>query len=284
MKPFSFLVHTYFLIALAAVALSVATQVQLGSAPSFLPYLAAIFFLTLLDYNLHQLLSLRNAAPPHRPKFLWALRHITTLKIFVLFSFLASTATLFFLTRPVLILLASLAILTGLYSFPVSRKRHQRPRILQITGIKTFLIALVWTFVTVAIPLLASTQTYTLQHILFLFAERFTFIFAIAIPFDIRDMLYDKFLLAATIPIAFGEKRAWFISNIALAISLAVALIHSLTSPSGNIFPFYTLSIAITFLLINFRPLHRHPYYHHGLLDGAILLHGLLISLSFYFN
>jgi 4-hydroxybenzoate polyprenyltransferase len=147
---------------------------------------------------------------------------------------------------------------------------------------KTFLIAVVWTGATVMIPVFFENKPFDHLQIMLLFAERFTFIFAIAIPFDIRDMETDSLASIRTIPIVYGEKKALNISNVALLLSLSIASFHYLDMKMVFILPAYVFSIITTFILINTKAIKNMAFYHHGILDGSILLHGLLIFVSFY--
>lgn len=114
-------------------------------------------------------------------------------------------------------------------------------------------------------------------------AERFAFIFAIAIPFDIRDMKTDTLTGLRTIPIVFGEKKALIISGIAFVFLLVIAVINHLIQNMIFIIPAGIISFSITLSLINCKRLRGLPLYYHGLLNGCIILYGLLICLSYYF-
>ena len=57
MRLIAAFIQSNIYISLAAVALTVATQVQLGMRPQWHPYLFIIFFATLFEYNLHRLIT-----------------------------------------------------------------------------------------------------------------------------------------------------------------------------------------------------------------------------------
>ena len=75
-----------------------------------------------------------------------------------------------------------------------------------IPYIKIFLIAAIWTSSTMFLLLLENNQLINQNIILHLFT-RFLFVFAICIPFDIRDIKYDNIKLK-TIPIVFGVSKS----------------------------------------------------------------------------
>jgi 4-hydroxybenzoate polyprenyltransferase len=283
LKALIFIIHSNILIALAALALTMATQVQLGMNPQLHPYLAAIFLATLFDYNLHRYQAVRNRThSADRNKLKWSIEHPYILNILIITSFIGLVVVLFFLRKEILYLLILLAFLSFLYSFPLPGRKKHHFRLLQLTGMKTLLIATVWSGVTVLVPVFFGEQSFHSQQVAFLFAERFTFIFAIAIPFDIRDMETDAHDSKKTIPIQFGENIALKISNLAMLVSLSVAIFHYVNSNMLFILPAYIFSIVLTIIFINHRTIQGLPFYYHGILDGSIMLHGALIFLSFY--
>jgi 4-hydroxybenzoate polyprenyltransferase len=283
MKVLGFIIHSNILIALAALALTLATQVQIGMEPRAHAYLTIIFLATLFDYNLHRYLTLYNKPEAVKnDKLKWAKEHLNTFVAVIILSVGGLVVALFFVKAEILFLLVPLAILSFLYSFPFPGKQKRNFRLMKIPGMKTFLIAFVWTGATVMIPVFFENKPFDHLHIILLFAERFTFIFAIAIPFDIRDMETDSLASIRTIPIVYGEKNALNISNVALLLSLSIASFHYLDMKMVFILPAYLFSIVTTFIFINTKAIKNMTFYHHGILDGSILLHGLLIFVSFY--
>ena len=55
--------------------------------------------------------------------------------------------------------------------------------------------------------------------------ERFLFVFAITIPFDIRDMEIDIKEGLKTIPVIMGKKKAMMIANILLVLFTMICLV-----------------------------------------------------------
>lgn len=249
-------------------------------------YLAVIFFSTLLDYNFHRLRAVSNNPEAYvTGKFKWSFGHLKLVKLLIIFSLAGFIISLFYTGAEILYLLLPLAFLSMLYSFSYTGKYKISFRLLKIPGMKTILIAFIWTTATVFVPILYSQIPINITNILLLYAERFTFIFAIAIPFDIRDVKMDRISSLKTIPIHFGEINALKISNTALLLSLSFAALHYIVN-SNLIFilPAYLISIILTFIFINNKPLKNTAFYHHGILDGCILLHGMIIFLSYYFQ
>lgn len=82
----------------------------------------------------------------------------------------------------------------------------ERKRLRDLPYIKVVFIAFAWAWVTVLIPAATMQQYGWSTSIWFMFAERFCFVFAIAVTFDIRDVLIDKDLRVKTIP-PFSESK-----------------------------------------------------------------------------
>jgi 4-hydroxybenzoate polyprenyltransferase len=283
LKALSFIIHSNIFIAFSAVALTLASQVQLGMKPEMDAYLVIIFFATLFDYNFHRLRAI-NTSPGARgiEKLRWATGHLNLLKTLIVISLIGVSISLFFVRIEILYVLSPLALISILYSFSFPGKPKHKFLVLKIPGLKTLLIAFVWAAVTVLVPVLQTDKSIEHLNVMLLFTERFTFIFAVAIPFDIRDMESDSLAFIKTIPIVFGENSALKISNILLLLSLSIAAFHYLHAKMIFILPAFLFSIVITFIFINNKKLKKTPLYYHGILDGCILLHGMLIFASFY--
>ena len=283
MKALSFIINANILIAVAAVSLAVATQVQLGLSPQFQTYLVVMFLASLFDYNLHRIIAVHyKKGSSISGKEKWASEHLKLLKIIIVITSAGLVVSLFFVKVVVLYILVPLALLSFLYSIPIPGKRKRQLWLLGIPGMKTLLIALVWTSATVLIPVLQPGPFLNHMSVMLILIERFAFIFAIAIPFDTRDMEVDKLAGIKTIPITIGEKPALVFSNIVMSISLTVAFFHYHAESMTFILPAYFISVGLTLYFINSAKMKSLQYYHHGILDGSIILHGILISLSFF--
>jgi 4-hydroxybenzoate polyprenyltransferase len=283
LKAINFIINSNILIAFAAVSLTLASQVQLGQLPQMKVYLLVIFLATLLDYSVHRFLAVKNSTGAvFTEKLRWSAEHLPLIKKFIFTSCIGLLASLFFVPPIVLGFLLPLAAISVLYSVSVSGKHKNRKSILGITGVKTLLIAFVWSTATVLLPALEGGFSTDYSGLILLFAGRFAFIFAIAIPFDIRDMEADRLASLKTIPITFGESNAIKISNLALTLSLLLMTLQHLFADQAYLIPASSTSVAAGGLFINIKSLKRLPNYFHGILDGCILLSGLLVLISYY--
>jgi 4-hydroxybenzoate polyprenyltransferase len=263
--------------------LTVSAQVQLGLKPHWQPYLLLIFFATLFEYNRNRLIELFfYNEEQNTKKRKWILKNRKKL----LFVAIISAALLMFAvftTKPqVLIVFIFLGILTFLYSMPVSGNKSYLFKLREVPYLKIFLIAYVWSALTVFLPAIQAGEEILNVQVELLFAERFFFIFAITIPFDIRDMQVDRDAGLKTIPLLVNQKKALTLSYLSLLISLIISVFHYEMQNNLFIIEALCISFITTYLFLKLKTFRNLNKYYYQILDGTLLLQALLI-LGFYF-
>ena len=105
----------------------------------------------------------------------------------------------------------------------------------QVPFSKIFVISLTWTISTMLLLVFENNIPIT-QNIVLHLISRFLFVFAITIPFDIRDLKYDAQNLE-TIPLFFGVQKSKVIGVSALLICILIAIFQSIenTLTSSNL-------------------------------------------------
>jgi 4-hydroxybenzoate polyprenyltransferase len=283
LKLLKFLIETNLFIALAALAFTMESQVQLGIPSSFHPYLFIIFFATLFEYNLHRLITIvfhKNALKS--PKHYWLREHLPAFYIIVSLSVLGFVVSIFYAKKEVLMALFPIAVLTLFYTLPIFRLRQKLLRLREIPGLKIFMIAFVWAAVTVLLPMIQSGQSFDAWHVAWMITERFFFIFAITIPFDIRDVEVDRISGLKTIPIMAGLKRAWQLAAWCIVLFIGLSVTHYFVNGDLGQMAACLISGIITFACLKIPKIRNWNYFHYGVLDGCILVQGAL-SLFFHY-
>lgn len=277
------IIHSNLYISLAAVALTIGSQIQLGMKPQAHPYLFIIFFATFFEYNLHRLITvISNPKALESDKHSWVKNNRKFFYGIVILSLTGFVISITLAKKEVIFTLAPIAMLTLFYSLPVFKQDVLLFRLREIPLLKIFLIAFVWSAITILLPIIQTGLSYDRTHVFLMLVERFLFVFAITIPFDIRDLMVDQQSGLETIPIIMGEKWSLRISNMALFVFLLLCFYHYSGLKEWYILMAMTLSAISTFFLINNQKMKKMAYYHYGLLDGTMLLQGLLVLL-FYF-
>ena len=283
MRLLSFLINTNIYISLAAVFLTIETQIQLGMKPQLHPYLFIIFFATIFEYNLHRLVTvITNKEVLKAQKHSWLRNNLKKFYFLVAASVIGFLVAVFMAKKEVLIALLPFAILTVFYSLPIFKKEKNIFRLREIPALKIFLIAFVWSAATIFIPVILSENTRDKFNLSLMFLERFVFIFAITVPFDIRDMNDDREAGLVTIPLMLGKRKSLLVANIALTLFLILCLFHYSLTNLNYILPALILSAISTFFFINNKKLQNFTYYHYAILDGTMLFQGVLVCIAYY--
>lgn len=285
MKAIRILINSNIFISLSAVALTVATQIQLGLNPQWHPYLFLIFFATLFEYNLHRLITiLTNSDALNSDKHNWVKDKSNWFYLLVFLSVLGFAISVIEAKLKVLLTLAPIAGLTLFYSTPLSKSAKGIFRLRQIPFLKIFLISFVWATVTILLPVIHSEKAYNNFHILTMIIERFLFVFAITIPFDIRDMIADRQAGLKTIPLLIGAKKSIYSSISALVLFLTIAVFHYLITNQWIIISAFTISFLTTIVFLINERIRNLPLYYYGILDGTMLLQGVLVLGLYFIN
>ena len=278
-KLIDLILYSNLWIALAALAMALQTQLFLFGRPRYTPYLPFLFCGTLFLYAIHRIVGLQKAKPFQEKGRYWV---IATFKSHIRFyaglSALVGAYYFFQLDLWFQLSLFAPALLSLAYVIPLfSGKKRLR----DFHFIKIFLIALVWTWLTVVMPALHYGLAFQLCTLLMVL-ERICFVFAITLPFDIRDLEIDRFNKVKTIPFRLGIKKSKAIALVSLTMALFFAWLNYYTiGISFMQWLAYGLSCLLTAWLILKSSTSQHDYFYTGLLDGTmILLAGLVFLVT----
>lgn len=158
-----------------------------------------IFYASITGYNFVKFFGM--AKFHHRSLTRW-------LKLIQVFSFLCFILMCYYgfkLNKNSIIYIGIFAIITFLYAVPFSSRKFfldEQNNLRNIAGLKVYVIALVWSGVTVFLPLL-NNGYYVNADVMIMGVQRYIFVIILMLPFEIRDLQYDSLKLA-TIPQKLG--------------------------------------------------------------------------------
>jgi len=237
-----------------------------------------VFFTTLFVYNFIRLVnvysiisssgSLRHKIIYRFRKFFWFVCVISGLIGF--YFFVTISKSIFF---PIV----GLGFVSVIYGLPIYKNRSHLFRLRDVPGLKIFLIAFVWSYVTEGLPALINGEP---LYYLALF-ERFLFIFAITIPFDIRDVNYDASHLA-TIPQYFGINTAKWMALFAILSSELILFYRFFFNNDLNLIGTIVIYITYEFSFLLIYRCHSYSkerYFTVGV-EGMSILMGVLFFFS----
>lgn len=191
---------------------------------------------------------------------------LTTLPLLLMLSFL--------LQWEALAVLLGLGVLSLAYSLPYRNKYLHRLK--EVGLLKIFLITLVWSVATVWVPLLQAGVPVLTWDVTALLLQRALFIFAICLPFDIRDLQPDELQRVETIPGRLGARPALYITySVLAAFTLWVMLdFHRDFMEKG--LPLLLSALYLLAVVLSWRP-SRDEYFYSVSLDGGVVVWPVLL-------
>ncbi len=238
------------------------------------------FFGTLFLYALHRIVGMSKAhASFQLARYTVITAHKRHIEWYAGIGAIVAIFSFFQLNRSTQLALIIPGIISLGYVLPILGNKK---RLRDLNDIKIFLVAIVWAWITVLLPAI-EYGLLPYKGILLTFIERALFIFAITLPFDIRDLRVDEQSAVRTLPAKWGVERT---KNIAVGM-IGVSLII-------NIFCwqqfYYSIPIMValiitylaTIILIKKITPQRSDYFYTGLMDGTMILSGLLVGIFIY--
>lgn len=271
------LLYGHFWIAGAALVMTIQTNLLLWGEWQYSALDGFVAGGTLTIYALHRLVAMR-LQPKVQQTERFAIMQLFQSHIVFYAIIAALVAAWFFFHlafRLQLSLLVPCAIALG-YVLPLLNGRRLR----DLPYLKIFLIAFSWAWITVLGPVIERGESFS-WPILWMLIERACFVFAITIPFDIRDMALDQSAEVDTLPSHWGEQAAKNIAYCALLICLLMVFTNFLLATYNlSVLLVLILSLASTAWLIKATHPQHHDYYFTGLLDGTMILQGILVFIN----
>lgn len=234
---------------------------------------------TFLLYNFHHIaFHLDYSSVSGFLRSLFSFRLLKTEKLLLISSLIAEVVLCFFFRPETFMLLLLIAIPALLYSIPLFGKGSRRKRLRELLFFKMPLLAFVWSFSTVIIPAVDSGIGFNSVYLWVQFISRFCFIFALCIPFDLRDVDFDREQQVKTIPVVFGDTITQWIGL--SAVFLEVIIHHFAFNNqmiSFNILTALDVSSFAAMLWVLFRERFHGKYFYKLLVDGTMILRFLLV-------
>jgi len=262
-RLFNFYVFSNLHVALATFFLVKITLTTIGISENNTAWF--VFFSTLTSYNIIRFLRIDTIKNWYN---LWIIHYKKQLQILTLIGVIGVVYFGFQLRLKAILILIPFALATFFYVFPLKKYSLRN-----IAGLKLFLIAFSWAGITALFPL---TQNYMQFRFVdwLVFIQRFLFVIAITIPFDIRDVNYDVSELK-TIPQQLGIYKTKLLGSSLLFIFILLEFIKSIDERQliSSI-----LIAAISSLLLYFSTSKQSKYYSAFFVESLPIIWYLLIT------
>lgn len=279
-KVIDFYLYSSFNIALASFFFT-AQAYWILEAPLDRNYVLFVFFSTLLVYSVHRIVGIERVKKfEHQGRFAVIKKYQNHIRIYTAIAVIMCCYFFFQFGLFEKLLIIVPGILSLLYVLPIFPKNR---RLRDFHGIKIFLIAFVWAWVATVIPF-TNAAFFPMPISGIYFAEKFIFILAITIPFDIRDLEIDKESGVKTLASLLGKKKAVQLTLILLIMHFLLIVANATT---GFYDPWHTSALIVSNLLTLFviqKSLRKkHDDWFSGWLDATMILQGFLIAIVYYY-
>lgn len=266
---FNFYIDSSIHVALAVFALSWVTLLEFG-----IPYdravLYFIFFSSITGYNFVKYFGL--ARFHHRSLTNW----LKLIQVFSLMCFIGMCYFALKLELISLVVILGFGVVTFLYAIPflpnkILYDKHKNLR--NVSGLKVYIIALVWACVTVVLPLLNNHVPLDTNVVVTGF-QRFVFVTVLMFPFEIRDLNYDSLKLA-TIPQQIGIKNTKMVGVLLLMLFFLLEFLKPQLNVEHTVSMLITMFVTLMFLIFANR--NQGRYYSSFWVEGIPLVWLLLL-------
>ena len=229
---------------------------------------------TLVIYNLNMISGLKELRElgTDSERHHWCMRNEKLMKGTLLIGLLLVAGSVQYLIWHIWLFMIPLTLIALSYAAPIIRRKTELIRIREIGLWKIFLIGIVWTGMTVILPAVHhfGLGQLTEPKSWMLGVERFIFIIAITLPFDVRDLVNDAKKGVATIPSTIG----WF-RSVLLAETLLLLFLFLVWWRGGfdsALFVGYLLSTLATMIGVSFAHPKRNDMYCSFWIEGTMML------------
>jgi hypothetical protein len=249
----NFYINSSIHVAFAVVAMTWITLIQFEIHDGKV-ILSFVFYATITGYNFVKYFGV--AKFHHRSLATW-------LKTIQIFSFIAFVGMCYYaikLNTDSLMYLSLFGLVTFLYAVPLLPMRYFRDNhknLRQISGLKIYVIAFVWVFTTVFLPLIEKDYHIN-TNVATTGVQRFLLVIVLMLPFEIRDLMYDSLKLA-TIPQRIGVKNTKIIGVLLLLVFFFLEYFKDEISSENVIANAVITSVTLIFVL--FAHKNQSKYY-----------------------
>jgi 4-hydroxybenzoate polyprenyltransferase len=273
-KLLAFILFSSIFIAACAVAFCMETNILLNVPLNSFSFYCFVFGATLVQYNLHY--SMKKVAVKNSERLTWSLKNknvhlvlLITGCLLILFSFFSFHLHHF-------IILAILGCIAFLYSFPFL-PFGKKKRIKDYGFIKIITLSLLWTLVTVWLPV--SNMNVDTGLFVFVFVKRFVFMFILCLLFDVRDIEIDEKENIKTLAVILGKKNSYFLSYFLLILFVVLSVVQYFYHPQMIFLLAMLVSAAVTWIIMETTKKTNSDFIFLAGVDGMMLLQALLVYL-----
>lgn len=228
----SFFVYSNLFLAFCATAYAAKTSLLLYGNNGSLHVNVIVFFATLFLYCLHRINKKKSISDEEgfEERNGWVNTHKSVFYIFIGISLLIGLIELRYMPMRTWLVFIPVGLLGMGYTFPLIPTKNGWKRLRDLYWLKTLWIAFAFCWLTTFLPVVyrESLAAMAKPQVLFIFVRSLLFLFAMCIPFDIRDMQFDRMKGVSTLPVRLGAKKSVVVGSLLLMLFLFLVIIQLL--------------------------------------------------------
>lgn len=265
---FGFIINSNLFVSFCILSLTISSEILIRTANHNISIF--VFFSSIFTYNFQRIVRIKKEET--HPKTIWIKEHLQLIYTILLLSCSIAIYYFFQLQNSTKSTILIAGIISVLYPFGLRK----------IPFIKIFIISLIWTISTMLLLIIENNVGISQSTILHLIA-RFLFVFAITIPFDIRDLAHDQKSLK-TIPIVLGVAKSKLVAILALFITeiLYIYLYFQHQLEYHFLFAIIAVLFVASILIIQSNK-KQTDYYYSFWVESLSILFYLSLSLAVFY-
>ena len=245
------------------------------------PFTIFITMATYLLYNFHRFSFRINIYEVEKIKFFDDEIIFSSIeKVCLIIASAVLIGSLFFLKQQIFLFLVPLVLLTLSYSIPFIKLNNKRITLAEIPFVKTPVLALVWGISTTVIPLIEQNINLSSSFIGLQVLSRTLFVFALCIPFEIRDIVQDKSKNIRTLPVIHGIKVTKIVGI--FIVVLEIFMHHLMPEISLSSVIALDISSLVALIWIIHRKQTTGVYFYKFLVDGTMLVRFIFLFIAIH--
>ena len=273
-KITEFILFSSIFIAACAVSFCIETNILLNVPLNSFSFYCFVFGATLVQYNLHY--SMKKVAVKNSERLSWTLRNKNLHFVLLITGCLLIFYSFFSFHLQHFLILGVLGCIAVLYSFPFL-PFGKKKRIKDYGYIKIITLSLLWTLVTVWLPV--SNLSVNPYLFAFVFVKRFVFMFILCLLFDIRDIEIDDKENIKTLAVMLGKKKSYALSYYLLVLFVGLSVIQFFFYPQMVFLLAMLVSSVITWVIIELTKKTNSDFIYLAGVDGMMLAQAVLVYL-----
>ncbi|MCB0395026.1 MAG: hypothetical protein KDD36_00135 [Flavobacteriales bacterium] len=242
------------------------------------PAFALVLIATWWSYSMHRVLTITTSAKKDLPvRLQWSRRRRKILLAALGIAIVPMLFLIRFLDHISWTICLITCIPVLLYRLPIGKWGGLRA----LPYLKLPLIAVVWALVTVALPVVSGWTVMTRENMYIMFAERSLFIFALTLPFDVRDAKDDSAEGLKTWVHTVGKVAAIRISLFSLLLHTGLVAGHTFFQgfySQAQLLAYSGSNLMTAFFIVRSARV-ESDFFHLSVLDGMLVAQPLWLWL-----